>query len=185
MDYLGLFCLGVFAGAIAVIGLGKVQSLTDWRQVLVVVLPVLLSGAAMVFTDRFKYSPAVGAFPLGLLVSLLWAHIGTALDHIKSAALGSKVVGWAHVAAAVAVTAAALPFVIVPAAGQVRAEAAVPREVRIKELQDARSRANWGLSSRTAASAPEKSAAASAPGSSMGASAPAPQVVAASGAASR
>lgn len=185
MDYLGLFCLGVFTGAIAVIGLRKVQSLTDWRQVFVVVLPVLLSGAAMVLADRFRYSPAVGAFPLGLVVSLLWAYIGTALDHVKSSEGGSKVVGWAHVAAAVGVTAGALPLVIVPAVGQIRSEAAVPREARIKELQEARNRANWGLSSRTAASAPEKSAAASAPGSSAVASAPAPGAVAASGAASR
>lgn len=55
MDYLGLFCLGVFAGAITTIGLRRIQALTDWRQALVVTLPVLLSSAAMVLVDRFRY----------------------------------------------------------------------------------------------------------------------------------
>lgn len=165
MDYLGLFCLGVFAGAITTLGLRRISGLTDWRQALVVTLPVLMSGAAMVLVDRFRYSPAVSAFPLGLAVSLLWATISVALDGLKSSEIGAKAVGWAHVAAAVGLTVASALMVIVPATGQVLAEAATPREVRSKELREAQTRANWGPSSRTAVAAAEKSAAASAPGS--------------------
>ena len=160
MEYLGLFCLGVFTGTVAMIGLRKIQSLTDWRQVFVVVLPVLLSGAAMVFVDRFRYSPAVGAFPLGLVASLLWAYIGAALDNLKSSDAGANAVGWAHVAAAVGVVSGAVPLVVVPAVEQVLAESSMSRETRIKELQEARSRANWGSPLRSTAGVAERVAAA-------------------------
>lgn len=171
MDYLGLFCLGVFTGAVAMIGLGKIQSLTDWRQVFVVVLPVLLSGAAMVVVDRFRYSPAVGAFPLGLVASLLWAHIGAALDNLRSSDAGAKAVGWAHVAAAVGVVLGAVYLVVVPVVEQVLAESSMTREARIKELQEARSRANWGSPSRSMAGGPERAAATSALSSTASAAA--------------
>lgn len=169
MDYLGLFCLGVFAGAITTIGLRRIQVLTDWRQALVVALPVLLSGAAMVLVDRFRYSPAAGAFPLGLVVSLLWTTIAAALDRLKSPEIGAKVVGWAHVAAAIGLTVISAPLVVAPAVGQILAEAATPRDARIKALQDAQARANWGPPSRTAVAAAEKSGAASAAGAAASA----------------
>jgi hypothetical protein len=186
MEYLGLFCLGVFAGTLTVMGLRKTPSLTDWRQAFVVILPVLLSGAAMVFVERFRYSPAVGAFPLGLVASLLWSCIGTALDHLKLSDAGAKAVGWAHVAAAVGVVAGAVPLVVVPAVEQVLAESAMSRETRIRELQEARGRANWGSPSRSTAGAAERVAAASAPSSaSSAASSPLTSASAASAAASR
>lgn len=170
MEYLGLFCLGVFAGAVTVSGMRKIQNLTDWRQVFVVFLPVLLSGAAMVFVDRFRYSPSVGAFPLGLVTSLLWVYIGTALDHLKLSDAGARAVGWAHVAAAVGVVAGAVPLVVVPAFEQALAESAMSRESRINDLREARSRANWG--SRSTAGVAERVAAASAPSSSASGATP-------------
>lgn len=186
MEYLGLFCLGVFAGAVTVMGLRKTPSLTDWRQALVVILPVLLSGAAMIFVERFRYSPAAGAFPLGLVASLLWLHIGVALEHRKSSDGGARALGWAHVAAAVGVVLVALPLVVVPAIKQTVAESAMSGEARIKDLQEARSRANWGSSSRSTPSVAERTAAASSPSSaSSSASAAATSASAASAAASR
>lgn len=173
MEYFGLFCLGVFAGAVTLTGLRKIQSLTDWRQLFVVFLPVLLSGAALVFVDRFRYSPAVGAFPLGLVASLLWSNIGAALNHLKSSDVGPRVVGWTHLVFAVGVVASTLPLVVVPAVEQILAESAISREVRIKELQEARSRANWGSVARLAGGATER-AAASAPSSSASSAASPP-----------
>lgn len=182
MEYFGLFCLGVFAGAVTLTGLRKIQSLTDWRQLFVVFLPVLLSGAALVFVDRFRYSPAVGAFPLGLVASLLWANIGTALNHLKSSDVGSRVVGWTHLVVAVSVVAGALPLVVVPAVEQILAESAMSHEARIKELQEARSRANWG----SAGGAAERIAASALPSSASAAASPSPtSASAASAAASR
>ena len=75
MDYLGLFCLGAFVGTIATFGMNKVASLKDWQTVLSLTLPAVLSGAAMVFIDRFKYSPAFVCYSLGLVVSLMWAYM--------------------------------------------------------------------------------------------------------------
>lgn len=170
MDYLGLFCLGVFAGATTMIGLRRIQSLTDWRQVLVVTLPFFLAGAAVVLVDRFRYSPAAGAFPLGLVVASLWSTIAVALDRLKSAETGAQVIGWTHVAAAVGLTVASATLVVVPAVEQVLAEFATPRDVRIKELRDAQGRANGGSLPKSTAAIAEKAGAASAAG--IAASAP-------------
>jgi hypothetical protein len=60
MDYLGLFCLGAFVDTIATFGMHRVASIRDWQTVLACALPAVLSGAAMVLVDRFKYSPAFG-----------------------------------------------------------------------------------------------------------------------------
>lgn len=162
LDYLGLFCLGVFAAAITAMGLRRMQVVTDWRQVLVVTLPVLLAGAAVVLVDRFRYSPGAGAFPLGLVVGLLWSTIAGSLDCLKSTETSAKVIGWTHVAAASGLTVASTLLVVVPAVSQVGAEVATPREVRVRELRDAQGRANGGSPSRTAAATPDKAGAATA-----------------------
>ena len=93
MEYLGLLCLGVFTGVITLIGLRRLQVPIDWRQMLVVMLPVLLSGAVIVFSDRFRYSSAVGAFPCGLVLSLLWMNIGIAFEYLRSSTRGGELCG--------------------------------------------------------------------------------------------
>lgn len=185
MDYLGFFCLGVFTGATTTVGLRRIQPMTDWRQVLVVTLPVLLAGAAVILVDRLRYSPGAGAFPLGLVVALLWTTISEALDRLKSSETGANAIGWAHVAAAVVLTVASAPLVVLPAFGQVLAEAATPRDVRIKELRDAQGRANGGAQLRTGATIVEKVGAASAAGAAASAPVPAPQASVPGTAASR
>jgi hypothetical protein len=40
--------------------LRRVTSIQDWQTVLGFTVPAVLSGAAVVFVDRFKYSPAFG-----------------------------------------------------------------------------------------------------------------------------
>lgn len=62
MDYLGLFCLGAFVDTIATLGLRHIKNLDEWQKVLAAVLPVVLSGVAMVTVDRFKNSAAFGAY---------------------------------------------------------------------------------------------------------------------------
>lgn len=84
MEYLGLFCLGVFAGAIATLGLRFIKDVDQWQKALAVVLPAVLSGLAMVVVDRFKYSPALGSYPLGLVAALMWAYIDTAVMNVTA-----------------------------------------------------------------------------------------------------
>jgi hypothetical protein len=96
MDYLGLFCLGAFVGTIATFGMGKVASLRDWQTVLSLTLPAVLSGAAMVFIDRFKYSPAFGSYPLGLVVALLWAYTQKSIDNLRTGPTSVRILALLH-----------------------------------------------------------------------------------------
>lgn len=66
MDYLGLFCLGAFVGVIASLGVRYIKDITQWQKVLAAILPAVLSGVALAYVNRFKYSPAIGCYPLGL-----------------------------------------------------------------------------------------------------------------------
>ncbi|WP_284617527.1 hypothetical protein [Aquabacterium humicola] len=181
MEYLGLLCLGAFVGAIATVGLRRLDPLADWRRALVVLLPALLAGMAMVFVDRFRYSPAFGAFPLGLLVSLLWTTIDSALERTKASEAAARVTGWVHVATAVFLAVVSTVLAGLPASQQVIAEAAMPRDARLKELQEARGRANLG-SLRTLWGAGPPAAGSSAPALPASAVASAPAATAASAA---
>jgi hypothetical protein len=122
MDYLGLFCLGGFVGAIATIGIRFVNDLNNWGKLLGLVLPAVLSGVAVVFVDKFKYSPALGCYPLGLLVSLLWAYSPEAITRIQSGKPSNSRLGFAHLAAAIVITAAAGIVVTLPAVWQLKDE---------------------------------------------------------------
>ena len=104
MDYLGLFCLGAFVGTIATFGMNKVTSLKDWQTVLSLTLPAVLSGAAMVFIDRFKYSPAFGCYPLGLVAALMWAYTQKSIDNLKAGPTSVRILALLHLFAAALVT---------------------------------------------------------------------------------
>jgi hypothetical protein len=140
MDYLGLFCLGVFVGTIATLGLRRVESIPDWEKVLAFTLPAVLSGAAMVFVDRFKYSPAFGCYPLGLVAALVWAYITVALAHVRKAdepSPGRRALAWAHIVLAFVVTAAGGIGTAIPAYLQIQAEWQRKPGDRLHDLQRA------------------------------------------------
>jgi hypothetical protein len=115
MDYLGLFCLGAFVGTIATFGMNKVASLKDWQTVLSLTLPAVLSGAAMVFIDRFKYSPAFGCYPLGLAVALMWAYTQKSVDNLKAGPTSVRVLALLHLFGAAVVTISGAVVATVPA----------------------------------------------------------------------
>jgi hypothetical protein len=167
MDYLGLFCLGAFVGAIATVGLGLIKSVTDWKQVLVVILPAVLSGAAMVFVDKFKYSPALGCYPLGLVAALMWAYIGAGVENLKAPERSRKLIGFAHIAASALITLSAAIVATIPAVLQIRAEMEVSMDARVRDLVDSRQRANAPrpAASGSAVSAESPASAPSAPAS--------------------
>ena len=139
MDYLGLFCLGAFVGTIATFGMGKVVSLKDWQTVLSLTLPAVLSGAAMVFIDRFKYSPAFGSYPLGLVVALLWAYTQKSIDNLKAGPTSVRILALLHLLVSALVTGAAAVVATVPAYLQVRAEWGVSMSERVDEMRLMRS----------------------------------------------
>lgn len=132
MDYLGLFRLGVFVGTIATFGMHRVESLKEWRTVLSLTLPAVLSGAAVMLVDKFKYSPAFGAYPLGLAVALAWAYIPRALEHIRGDSRCMKTIGVLHILATTLLTAAGIALAAYPAFLQVLAE----HEIRIEQRRD-------------------------------------------------
>ena len=139
MDYLGLFCLGAFVGTIATFGMGKVASLRDWQTVLSLTLPAVLSGAAMVFIDRFKYSPAFGSYPLGLVVALLWAYTQKSIDNLRTGPTSVRILALLHLLVSALVTGAAAVVATVPAYLQVRAEWEVSMAERVDEMRLMRS----------------------------------------------
>jgi hypothetical protein len=117
---LGLFCLGAFVGTIGTLALKFVKGIPDWRNVLTMSLPAVLSGIVVVFVDKFKYSPALGCYPLGLLVSLLWAFSDNAVQNIISGENDRRMIGFAHLTAAILLTLGAGAVVVVPVIFQLR-----------------------------------------------------------------
>ena len=140
MDYLGLLCLGAFVGTIATFGLRRVTSIQDWQTVLGFTLPAVLSGAAVVFVDRFKYSPAFGCYPLGLVVALMWAYVQVAIDDIKNGPAALRVLGVLHLLASTVVTLSAAFVATVPAYLQIRAEWETTLSERVNDLTEERRR---------------------------------------------
>lgn len=154
MDYLGLFCLGAFVGTIATLGLRFIRDLDQWQKVLAAVLPAVLSGVAMVTVDRFKDSPAFGAYPLGLVAALMWAYIDEAIANItgvhqaaaptgtdisvpkpgSSAQWWRRAIGIGHLGAATIVTGAAAAICIYPAWLQIEAEGTIEPSRRAELL---------------------------------------------------
>jgi hypothetical protein len=152
MDYLGLLCLGAFVGTIATFGLRRVESIKDWQTVLGFTLPAVLSGAAVVFVDRFKYSPAFGCYPLGLVVALMWAYVQVAINNIRNGPASLRVLGILHIAAASTVSISAAFIATVPAYLQLRAEWETSLTERVKDLGESREAARHGPAASAAAS---------------------------------
>jgi len=133
MDYLGLLTLGAFLGSIAALGVRYINSVDTWQKVLLAILPAVLSGVTIAFVDRFKYSPAIGCYPLGLLVAFLWTYSDVAVKNIARLPTeanvpssrgfkGQRAIGVLHLAASTLATLAALAIALPPAVAQVKAE---------------------------------------------------------------
>lgn len=141
MDYLGLFCLGVFVGTIATLGVKYINDVSEWQKVLAAVLPAVLSGVAIAFVDRFKYAPSLGAYPLGLVAALMWAYSDVGVKNFTCGEnKGTKAIGFLHLLAASLVTISSAVLVLVPALKQVHAEQALSLEERISMLKEERKR---------------------------------------------
>jgi hypothetical protein len=115
MDYLGLFCLGSFIGALVTYGLQFAQGLAAWQQMLATIIAAVFTGAVITFVDRFKNSPALGAYAIGLLVALMWAYAKVGVENIRSPLQSVQLLGWGHIGSAVLVSAVAAALVIPPA----------------------------------------------------------------------
>lgn len=120
MDYLGLLCLGAFVGSIAALGVRYIKSIDQWEKVLAAVLPAVLSGVALAFVERFKESAALGCYPLGLVLAMLWTYADVAVENAASANSRLALIGWGHIAACVVASLAALTLALIPAMLQLR-----------------------------------------------------------------
>lgn len=102
MDYLGLFALGGFVGAVATYGLQFIKDYAAFWKALAVILSSALSGAVVVFLDRFTHvDKALGAYSVGLLIALMWAYTGPAIENMKSTNRTIRLLGIGHIAACV------------------------------------------------------------------------------------
>ena len=139
MDYLGLLSLGAFVGTIAALGIRYIKDLDQWQKVLAAILPAVLSGAALAFVDRFKFSPAMGCYPFGIVVALMWTYADIGVENLANGKNKStKAIGFLHLAAAALVTLGSAILVLVPAIAQVNAEAAIPANDRLAILLEER-----------------------------------------------
>ena len=165
MEYLGLFCLGAFVGSIATLGLRFIKEVDQWQKAMAAVLPAVLSGVAMVAVDRFKYSPALGCYPLGLVAALMWAYVDTAVDNVTAlrgiakpdqaaqpdtrveydALAWKRRIGIAHLAAATVVTAFAAVLAAIPACLQIVAELEIKPAQRVVVLLEERRKASLNV----------------------------------------
>ncbi len=139
MDYLGLFCLGAFVGTISVIGVKYIKDVQQWENVLIAILPVVLSGATIAFVDRFKYSPAIGCYPLGLVAALMLVYIDKGIEYRK--VKETRKIGLFYVVAAILSTAVSILLVSIPAYLQIMAEVAITTNDRVKILSEERNKA--------------------------------------------
>jgi len=72
MDFLGLFSLGAFIGALVTFGLQFVEGnegFALWQKLLATVIASVFTGAVVAFLERFRDSEALGAYGVGLLVA--------------------------------------------------------------------------------------------------------------------
>lgn len=122
MDYVGLFCLGAFVGGISTAALKMIQNIGQWQKVLVLVLPAVLSGVVLVFVDKFRYSPALGCYPMGLLVALLWAYTDDAIKNLTSKEPMKIGIGILHILASAVISIFAGLIVLIPVMMQLRDE---------------------------------------------------------------
>lgn len=133
MDYLGLLTLGAFLGSIAALGARHINSVATWQKFLLAILPAVLSGVTIAFVDRFKYSPAIGCYPLGLIVAFLWTYSDVAVKNIAGLPTeanvpasggfkGQRAIGILHLAASTLATFAALAIALPPTVAQIKAE---------------------------------------------------------------
>ena len=80
MDGLGFLSLGASAGLVTSLILAKGRTPLGIGSMLGALSPVLLSGAAVLFSPQLSGAKGVGLFPLGLLLALLWEKNGAIVE---------------------------------------------------------------------------------------------------------
>ncbi len=156
-------------GTVATVGLKFITDVGGWRKVLTLLLPAALAGVAVVFVDKFKYSPALGCYPLGLLVGLLWAFSERAVANINSSSRQLVRLGYAHLTAATLFSIFAGAFVVIPAILQIRDELGRPLGDTLAEYKREQLRAGDAKTGSVVVPAPTTApVAATRPASSIG-----------------
>jgi hypothetical protein len=104
---LGTFCLGLFVGTVASIGIGLITTFETFGKAVTVILSAALGGVTLAFIQvvrEFRTGAAIGAYCAGLLVAILWAYAGIATKNILSPDTPHVVMGYLQMAATVLVT---------------------------------------------------------------------------------
>jgi hypothetical protein len=115
MDHLGLLCLGGFIGALVTFGLQFVHQLSAWQSLLATIIAAVFTGGVIAFVDRFRHSPALGAYGVGLLIALMWSYSKVGIEDIKSPLVPLQLLGWAHIGGTALATLVAAALVLPPA----------------------------------------------------------------------
>ena len=115
MDYLGMFALGGFVGSLVTFGLRFIGNFPTFAKALTMILGAALSGTVLLFIDRLDTGRAMGAYCVGLLISLMWSYARVAMDNLKSSSPAFRALGWAHIVGVVLATLVAAALVLPPA----------------------------------------------------------------------
>lgn len=107
MDYLGLLCLGLFAGALGLIALRQFGTSGGWSNTLATAIPVILAACLVVALNRFRHSPGVAMFPIGLFLALLWGYVDLSVQRIDSTSRVQRLLGFGQLIATVVLSVAA------------------------------------------------------------------------------
>lgn len=115
--YLGTFCLGGFVGAVVTYGLHLIENYSSFAKAITTILSAALGGVALPFLQNFDVGGAISGYCAGLLIALMWAYAGTAINNIRDNTLRSQIIGWLHLLGTIAVTALggfifALPLIV-------------------------------------------------------------------------
>jgi hypothetical protein len=119
MAYIGMLALGAFIGGLLIIGLDFMRSRNEFQKILFTVLGAAFSGVVMEFvrwvarTADSDVRRGISAYPLGLLLALLWWYAaGNAIPNIKGA---NRFLGWLHLIGVVIITVVVTTLVLPPA----------------------------------------------------------------------
>jgi hypothetical protein len=113
VDFLGLFSLGAFVGAIVTNGLRFIDGFGSFAQAVTLILAAALSGTSIVFLDRFaNRTNALGAYAVGLMIALMWTYAKVGVDNISSGNPSLRILGWAHIIGVVIATIVAAALIL-------------------------------------------------------------------------
>ena len=119
MDRLGMFALGGFVGGLLCLGLPVTTEISggEFQKIAFFVLTSAFTGPVFVWIGYLggsKIGEALFAYPIGILIALLWFYVRLSLINIAGDNLNLQVLGGLHIIAIVLVTAVALYIFVLP-----------------------------------------------------------------------